>query len=495
MANTSIKFRDSQDWTQVDGLIVDQSNLSEFYKDERVQPSYIPPEISTHVWNGVKGDVQHIRWDVWELEFVGKESELQKLATMQSSDLIFIEDIDNGLNHTVDMQISEWFSFAEPERVFNTTNWKLVLRYRTNKTIINKFDGLSDLVTLIGSSTYNSKYEKISFDGELEEIRVQWGEGGEKLLQETNNVGFKVLLYLSDSEKELFKNDWNQNTYTIDGTDIIRKFPLEISQLGEDNYQVVVSCITERETVNSTTAMAPVRTIKRDNGFVITTYESKFDRFNIKSEVDEVTVPLATGSAGTRVLRSSKKSGYKMLYYFTESELDSLRTVWGTTAVEQWTFDGVTAFVEQLPLEIEEMISGLFKVVVSAYYSNTSSFTADLAPDSTHTLVVTDSGTFTFYTDYPTEANVDDTQKDTFTNEDGLPVDSKTIDKQVTNIKLFLNTVDKNSLKLHYERGTATIDAVPILYRGIVNTNKLGNDLWEVDISDITTTPVPTYPL
>ena len=483
MANVNVKYKDSQNWTDLNGLITNWSSFADVYKDERVQPTYFAPEIITDVWNGRKHDVQHIRHDGWRLEFYGKESELQKLSEMQSCDIILIKDIQNGLDHTVDMQVSEWLVFNDPERISNTSNWRLVLEYRTNKKIINKFNGLDDQVTLIGSSTYNSKYEKLSYNGELEEIRVQWGEGGEKLLQETNNKGFKVLLYLSDSEKETFKNDWNQNVFTIDGTDIFRKLPLEITELGEDNFQVIISCITERETIDSTSILPVLFTLNGDFS-----HDCKFIKINEYISTEKIEVDWSDGTK--RLLRETSKSGNRVMLYLQDAQKSVFYNDWN---ISEFTI-AASLVTEKGQLEISELTSGYFQIIVP-YVTATTVTTNDLTPLNTHTLVVTDSGTFTFYTDYSTEANVDDTSKDSFENEDGLPVDAKTIDKQVTNIKLFLNTSDKNSLKLHYERGTATIDATPILYRGIVDTTELGKDLWEVNISDITTTPVPNYPL
>lgn len=244
MANVSIKYKDSQDWTRVDGLIVDWSALAQVYKDERVEAAYLPPEIVTDIWNGKIHDVQHIRWDAWQLEFIGKESELQALSRMQSCDTVLIYDIDNGLSHTVDMQTSEWFNFGEPERVGMTTSYKLVLIYRTNKTIINKFEGLSNQVTLIGNSTYYSKYIKLNLPTVSEQINVDWFDGSQRLLRELDKDGVKVLLYMSDANMQTFKADYNQNSLTIDGTTVIEKLPLEINQLGEDNYQIIVSVIT-----------------------------------------------------------------------------------------------------------------------------------------------------------------------------------------------------------------------------------------------------------
>lgn len=370
MPNLKVSYKDSQNWVDINSNVVNWDTAAETFKDERTYPHYIAPEIVTDIWNGLIHDVQHLRWDAWYIEFWGKESEIHSLAKIQSCDTVIITDIDNDLKHTIDMQTSEWFIFNEPERVADTTNWKISFIYRTNRTVINKFNGLSNQVALVGSSTYNSKYDKLNLPTVSEQINVDWFDGSQKLLRETNKDGFKVLLYMTDANMQLFKADYNQNSFTIDAVTVIEKLPLEINQLGIDNYQIIVSVIT-----------------------------------------------------------------------------------------------------------------------------NVDQDTKDLTPLNTHALVVTDSGTFTFHTDYSTEPNVDDTEQDKFSNDDGLGVTAKTISRQVTDIKLFMNTTDKNNLKLHYERGTATIDTVNILEKGIVDASPLSFGLWEVNIKGLTTTPFPNYPL
>lgn len=476
---TSIKFKDGQNWVNIDLEIIDWSAYAQVFKDERVQAHYVPPIVIIDTWNGLEHKVQEISRESHRLEIYIRESEVESINRMISCDDILIDDITNGLNHVVDTSPGQ-LELAELERVADTSNHRVVLIYKTKKTIINKFDALNDQVELIGSNTYHSKYDKLSYDGELEEIRVQWGEGGEKLLQETNNVGFRVLLYLTDSEKETFKNDWNQNTFTIDAVDIVRKLPLEITELAENIHQVIVSCITVRQTIDVTAGLSNV--VLLEMGPV--TEHSKFKKLFSTHAPEQVKVRWSDSE--DRLLRSINKRGYNILLYLNESDMDDFQVTYnGTSSIG---VDSVT-MEEKLPLEITQMISGYYQIIVPVIYSVLVG-TVNLTPLNTHELVVTDSGTFTFHTDYAVIDRVDDTDNSDFNNGGGVEITGQSISRERKDIKLFLNTADKNSLKLHFERGTATIDAVTILQKEIISETELAYDLWEVDIKALVTTTV-----
>jgi hypothetical protein len=63
---------------------------------------------------------------------------------------------------------------------------------------------------------------------------------------------------MSDANMQIFKADYNQNISVIDSTTIIEKLPLEINQLGIDNYQIIVSVITNVD--QDTKDLSPLET-------------------------------------------------------------------------------------------------------------------------------------------------------------------------------------------------------------------------------------------
>ena len=384
-------------------------------------------------------------------------------------------------------------------------NYQVIVSCITQIDTVNKTTALSNVVDLLtGSTHYYSKYSKLPYNGELEEIRVLWGEGGEKLLQETNNVGFRVLYYFTSVEFEAFKNDWNQDNFTIDGTNILRKLPLEKTETERGFFQVIVSCITVRDTVDKVTGLNNQTEIRIGSTF----YNSKFEELFLNNTLDSVLFEWADGKI--RSLRDRNKIGSKLLFYVNEATKETIKNAFNINNVvinpnvlltadngiitadsTLYTADN-SAFLhpnEKIDLEISKLESGYYQIIMSVITQITETLYTK-SPENTHELIITDSGTFTFYTDYPIVVNIEDTENSDFNNEQAIEVTAKSISRTRQDIKLFLNTSDKNSLKKHFERGTATIDSIDILQKDIVSVNELGFDIYEVNISALTETEV-----
>lgn len=140
-----IKYKDKLSWESVSGNVTDWTNYSKKYKNERVQPFFVAPEIVPDRWNGVDFDVQHLTHDAFSFSMFIKESEVKNIVQMKScSDIQILEytENDNGaiLNKTyiLDLQKSDYFQISEPEKVNNTSAFKVTITFRTNRTIIDK---------------------------------------------------------------------------------------------------------------------------------------------------------------------------------------------------------------------------------------------------------------------------------------------------------------------------------------------------------------------
>ena len=140
-----IKYRDKTIWESVSGNVTDWTNYSKKYKNERVQPFYLAPEIITDRWNGLDYDIQHLTHDAFSFSMFIKESEVKNIVQMKScSDIQILEysEDDSGaiLNKTyiLDLQKSDYFQVSEPEPVNGTSSSKVTITFRTNRTIINK---------------------------------------------------------------------------------------------------------------------------------------------------------------------------------------------------------------------------------------------------------------------------------------------------------------------------------------------------------------------
>ena len=140
-----IKYRDKQNWLSVTGKATNWTNYSKKYKNERVRPYFIAPEIVADTWDGLDHEIQHVIWDSYTFEFYIKESEIQSVNQMKScSDIQILEYSQNNsgtiLNKTyiLDIQKSDYLNISEPESVGQTSASKVTITFRTNRTIINK---------------------------------------------------------------------------------------------------------------------------------------------------------------------------------------------------------------------------------------------------------------------------------------------------------------------------------------------------------------------
>jgi hypothetical protein len=133
-----ISYKDKLNWTDLDGLITNWSELSEYYFNDRILTNFIQPIEVLDNWNGVDNRVQIIHWKGWYIEFNVKESSIHTINDLLVCDTVLISDLENGIEHTVDTRQSEYFQLTAGERIGQTSNIKYTLIYRTNRKVINK---------------------------------------------------------------------------------------------------------------------------------------------------------------------------------------------------------------------------------------------------------------------------------------------------------------------------------------------------------------------
>jgi hypothetical protein len=140
----TIKYKDDRNWTDLNGLVTNWSNLSEFYFQDRILTNFVQPVEILDSWNGIDNIVQMIHWEAWYIEFYVKESSIHTINDLLACDTVLISD-DTGLEHTVDTRQNEYFQLTPGERIGQTSNIKYTLIYRTNRKVINK--GIATLNT------------------------------------------------------------------------------------------------------------------------------------------------------------------------------------------------------------------------------------------------------------------------------------------------------------------------------------------------------------
>lgn len=258
-----ISYGDGQNWIDINGLVRNWDNLAELYKDVsggqvRPQPNYLAPELVTDSWNGKVSDIQHIRWDAWYLEFWIKEGEVQEASRLQSCDTIIISDLDNNLTHAVDMQTSEFLQFNEPERIADTSNWKVSFIYRTNKTIINKgvltplqtntLTTAFDDGTTVTNKTFYTDFDVLATqeDSELSQHSNELGSNTTGKVVSRNSS--QVVFYKTRPDANTLKEEFERaQTITLNTIPVLENRIVEYTPIGEGLIKLVVSCLTEVE--------------------------------------------------------------------------------------------------------------------------------------------------------------------------------------------------------------------------------------------------------
>lgn len=146
MEYIKIVYKDKQDWTrELDGAVIPMTTLSTKFKEGRVQPAWVNPEVTIDTWNGKNIEVQHERWDSHSFQIFVKESEIHEINRIKSCDDITIYDYskdDSGVivnnTYVLDLTTSDMFQIDDPERAADTTGWIINITFRTNRTVINK---------------------------------------------------------------------------------------------------------------------------------------------------------------------------------------------------------------------------------------------------------------------------------------------------------------------------------------------------------------------
>lgn len=175
-----IKYRDKTEWvTAATGDQISWTSYSKKYKKERIQPFYVTPDIIRDTWNAKEHDVQHVSWVSYWFEIFLKESEIDFLRQIKScSDIKIIQyaKTDAGLvinnsYENIDLSNPDYFEIAETERVADTTGWKTSIKFRTNRTTINKslpIDYTNRIALSTGQSNWIISETVISIPGKID---------------------------------------------------------------------------------------------------------------------------------------------------------------------------------------------------------------------------------------------------------------------------------------------------------------------------------------
>jgi len=243
--NIQLSYKDNQNWATINGNAVYWGDYYELFKESRVVPTFLAPEIVTENWNGKTIDVQHKRWDAYYLEFLVREEEINEINKLQSCSDIVIKDLDSNIRHDLTIENFEHIEISEPEPQDTTTIYKVSIKYRINETIINKIDTLSNKSTVVCNNTYHSKFDKLNFAQSPEAVTVKWSDNSDKVLRTITKTGYKTILFLSNSEYTQFISDFTNYNLTIDSINVIEKRISSDDIIGEDLHRIELELITD----------------------------------------------------------------------------------------------------------------------------------------------------------------------------------------------------------------------------------------------------------
>ena len=206
-------------------------------------------------------------------------------------------------------------------------------------------------------------------------------------------------------------------------------------------------------------------------------YFSDFDVIGWNKPTENTTVEW--NNKTIRLAQTINKPGYQFLLYLSQAELEVFMDNYKSSA--DISINGTS--VTEVEIEPIQIANDYMKIILRGV-SSVDITDFDICPLSTYNLrIVKDAVTYNFYTDYPPELISVTPDIKRLTNETGVATPTKNISKTVKKVKFYLTEDEAFLLKLRFELfGTVTLDAVPVLEAGNVKPNKIGVDLYEVEV-------------
>ena len=227
------------------------------------------------------------------------------------------------------------------------------------------------------------------------------------------------------------------------------------------------------------------RTIINKGGAILNTntlvvnsvsYYSDFDLLKWNKEEEDLNVDWGDGTQ--RRFQSIYKTGYQMLFYFDNSDLDTF-----IENIKKSATNTINAIpLSEIEWEVSEIGEDYNKVIVRGV-TNTVVTNFNVSPLSNYNLKIIDTTptTYDFYTDYVPVLKSENPVKSTFTNGGAINNNVRSITKKVKEVTFFLNETQAFNLKKRFELGgTITLDSVPMLESREVTPELIGVKVYKV---------------
>lgn len=326
MEKIEILYKDKQDWTRaIDGIVTDWTNYSKKIKDSRIIPHYVANELLFDTWNGVEFSLQDVLWESFSFEFTLQEFEVLELNRLRSCSDIKIKkysrnssDVLIEKEYILDTTKSDNIDISEPERISDTSLFKINIIFRTNRTIIDKGGAVDNTNNIIVNSvTYYSDFDILTWNKDTEDLNVEWDDGTTKLFQTINKTGLQILLYFNNSDLETFLGNLKLSSTTTINSTTITEIEQEITPIGKDYYKVIIKGV---DTTTVTT-----RDLNASQTYKLEIVDQDSTTHNFYTDYKPVladTPPVIDGATNTGAIQKNSRSitreVKKATFYYNE---------------------------------------------------------------------------------------------------------------------------------------------------------------------------------
>lgn len=247
-----IKFKSNVDFTNSSETFK-ATEWQYIYKDGRIIKKNVLALDVIDNWNGIDISVQKTIWDGYTLDFDLNESQANLLTILATCNTIVIEDIDNNLTLDVDNSNSEYFTYELGDLLGQTTNYKVIINFRSNKKIINLQVATEQISYLkINTNYYYSDNDVIITIDTPKIETVEDNNGLKKSVSSDYKKLLSLVFYLDENDKNNLVDDMANNdisNITInDGTttyDVLENVIITPDNLGLDLFKCVVPCVID----------------------------------------------------------------------------------------------------------------------------------------------------------------------------------------------------------------------------------------------------------
>jgi len=505
-----ISYRDKNNWIRFDGKVVSLSNYRDLFKESRILPAFAAPQIITHSWNNQIFDIQHITYDSYLVEFIIKESELNEINRLQSCSEIKINDLDNSIEHLINIESISEFEVSEPEQIELTANYKVIIKYKINKTIINKINTVNNSHNITtsfdnGTGTINKTfYTDFDLLSRQEDAKneIFTYQNSDYIIQNIASEIKKVLFILSESEANELKKEFERaQNITLDGVSVLENRIVEYTEIGINLIALTIDCVVSKEVnypfFNTTKDNTHNITTSFDNG-ASTINKIFYTDFEVLEQQENAENEVFTYHNNDYIIKSISKLIKKYTFILPENEANELKKEF--ERAQTITADG-TNVKENRIVEYEILTDNVIKLTVDCVVTKEVNYPFfNTTKNNTHNITTSfDTGTGTvnktFYTDFDVLERQEDSTIEQFNNDDGFNVTTKSISKTIKKYTFVLTEDEANELKKEFERAqTITADGTNVKENRIVEYETLTENVIKVVVNCLTDVTV-NYPL